>query len=61
MTVEAVCRLRDVYAIIPPSRVRGDGEGRPRHRLTADRLPSTGAGASRVVVANRWEAESRYR
>ena len=32
MTVAAVCRLRDAYAII----------------------------SSRVVAANRWEAESRY-
>jgi hypothetical protein len=61
MTIEPVCRLRDAYAIILPGRVRGDGQGRPRHRLMTDRPPSTGTGASRVVVANRWKAESRYR
>jgi hypothetical protein len=59
MTAGPVCRLRDACAIIPPGRVRGNGwRSRPRHGLLTDRLPSIGAGASRVVVANRWEAES---
>lgn len=61
MTVGSVCRLRDAYAIIPPGRVRGDGEGRPRHGLATYRLPPSGAEASRIVDANRWEAESRHR